>query len=294
MTLRDIFLALLVIVIWGGNIVAIKVGVNETAPLALLTLRFGLTALVFVPCIKWPGWPVARKMAEISLYMCVLHQGLLFIAMDMMDASTISVILQSQILFATLLGWWLLAEKIGWRTWTGIGLGFAGLLVTLKGPDVSGHLWGFVLALASALAIAASYIRMRQLKSVHPATFIAITNAVATPFVFIGSLAISPTQWMDWDNVNWINLGGVIAFQVILVSASHIMWQALLARNAVAKVTSFILLMPVVAIAFSALILSENIDSSLIIGAALTISGVGIITLRRMQKHVKTPIIINE
>ncbi|AEP08772.1 DMT family transporter [Micavibrio aeruginosavorus] len=284
MSLRDVLLSLLVIVIWGGNIVAIKIGVNQAEPLTFITLRFALTTLVFLPFIKWPGWDVAKKIAEISFYMCVLHQGFLFVAMKMMDASTMAILLQSQILFATLLGWWLLAEKIGWRTWGGIALGFAGLLVTLKGPDVAGHPLGFAITMACTIALAFSYIRMRQLKSVHPATFIALTNGFAVPFVLIASLIIAPTGWAQVAETDWTQLGGAIGYQVVLVSLSHILWQALLSRNEVAKVTCFILLMPVVAIILSAMMLGEHIDQSLVIGGALTLSGVGIIALRKAQK----------
>lgn len=139
MPLRDIVLALLVILIWGGNIIAIKIGVTELAPPVMLTLRFALTALVFLPFIKWPGRKTFWLLAEISIYMSVLHQGLLFIVLRMLDASTMAILLQSQILFATLLGWIILKESIGWRTAIGLGLGFMGLLLTLGGPDLNQH-----------------------------------------------------------------------------------------------------------------------------------------------------------
>jgi len=48
MPFRDILLALLVIFIWGGNIVAIKIGVTELPPPIILTIRFALTGLIFL------------------------------------------------------------------------------------------------------------------------------------------------------------------------------------------------------------------------------------------------------
>jgi O-acetylserine/cysteine efflux transporter len=227
-------------------------------------------------------------LAEISLYLCVIHQGLLFMAMPMLDGSTASILLQSQILFATLLGWVMLKETISWRTATGLGLGFLGLFVTLGAPDLEHNIAGFVMALLSALAIAFSYIRMRQLKDIHPSTFIAMTMGIAAPFVFILSLFLSPEGWHHLPDADWAKAGGVLAYQVLLVSVSHIIWQSLLTRNKVATVASFVLLMPPLSILLCALFLGETIGLALVGGGALVLAGVAIITLRKAQK--KQPI----
>ena len=72
MPFRDILLALTTILLWSGNFVAIKIGVGELPPMILLTLRFSLTALVFLPFIKWPDRKKIVLLAEISLYLRVI------------------------------------------------------------------------------------------------------------------------------------------------------------------------------------------------------------------------------
>lgn len=286
MPLRDILLALLVILIWGGNIVAIKMGVMELPPMVVITLRFAVTGLIFLPFMRWPGRAKFWKLCEIALYMSVLHQGLLFIAMDMLPASSMSILLQSQILFATLLGFFMLGEKIGWRTATGLAIGFAGLLLTLGTPDIAQSPQGFIITMCSAIALAFSYIRMRQIRDVHAPTFLGIMNLAAIPFVAAASFIPHPAGgWEKITGADWVVVGGVLAYQAALVSLSHSLWQSLLARNEVAKVTCFILLMPVVAIILSAIILNEAIHPVLILGGAMTLLGVGIVTLRKARKQ---------
>lgn len=281
---RDLLLAILTIVLWGGNVVAIKIGVTELPAPLLLALRFSLTGLVFLPFIKIPTRAQFRLLAEISAYMAV-HQVLLFTCLKMLDASTMLILLQSQILFATLLGWLMLKEKISLQTTLGLSVGFTGLLLTLGGPDIASHPSAFFLALISTVSLALCYIRMRQLKSVHPATLIGMMNGLAAPFMILFSVMMTPHSWLHLDEVNWIKIASVLLYQVILVSYSHILWQALLARNEVAKVSSLILLMPVAGIALSWLVLHETIHESLIYGGILTIIGVGIVTLRKMQRQ---------
>lgn len=286
MRFHDILLALAVIVIWGGNIIAIKIGVGALPPMVIITLRFAVTALVFLPFMRWPGKAMFWKMVEIAIYMSVIHQGLLFIAMGMLPAGTMSILLQSQILFASVLGFLMLGESIGRRTTIGLGIGFAGLLLTLGGPEISQNPAGFFITMGSTLALAFSYIRMRQIKNVHAPTFIAIMNGAAVPFVALLSLFTAPQGWLVLPDADWITIGGVLAYQAFLVSLSHILWQALLARNEVQKVTCFVLLMPVVAIILSIVMLGEALHTSLIWGGAMTLIGVAIITIRRAQKHI--------
>lgn len=285
MKLRDILLTLFVILIWGGNFIAIKFGVNELPPMIIITLRFLITALLFLPFIKWPGKNRFWKIAEVGIWMGAAHQSLLFIALEHLDASTVVVLLQSQIMFAAVLGWLILKETIHWRTGTGLLIGFSGILLVLGGPD-SQNIWGCIITLLSALAIAISYIRMRQLKDVHPMTFIAIINGVSLPFVFVGSLIMSPEGWALLPDANWLTLAGVLTYQALIVSLSHALWQTLLSRNSVTKVTCFILLLPIVTFALSILMLGEQMHMSLLWGALLTIIGVGIITVRKIQKKI--------
>lgn len=280
MTPRDLLLAILTVVLWGGNVVAIKIGVGELPAPMLLALRFSLTGLVFLPFIRWPDRSKLRLLGEISAYMAG-HQMLLFICLRMLDASTILILLQSQILFATLLGWLMLKEKISLQTTIGLSVGFVGLLMTLGGPDVASHPWAFVLALVSTVVLALCYIRMRQLKEIHPATLIGMMNGLAAPFMVLFSLIFTPESWLHLGDANWIKLAGVLVYQVVLVSYSHILWQALLSRNEVAKVSSLILLMPVAGILLSWAILHETLSQSLIWGGSLTLVGVIIVTMRK-------------
>jgi len=290
MKLRDILLSLLVIVIWSGNFIAIKLGIHELPPLVLITLRFLCTTLVFLPFIKWPGREQFWKMVQVGLFMSAIHQGLLFIAMDKLEASTIVVLLQSQIMFAAVFGWLILKEAIHWRTGLGLITGFSGLLLVLDSPDASQNLWSCAIGLLSALAIAFSYIRMRQLQTVHAPTFLTIINGTSLPFVLGFSLIMSPQGWAQLPQANLLTISGVLIYQALIVSLSHVLWQTLLSRNTVTKVTCFILLLPIVTIALSILLLGESMHASLIWGGLLTVIGVGIITIRKVQKKQLLPV----
>lgn len=292
---RDLLLTLFVILIWGGHFAVIKAGVTTVDPLIALAIRFGVTVIVFLPFMRWPGKAVFWKLAEIGILMSVLHLGSLFIAMRTLDSASVAVLMQSQTIFTVILGRIFLGEWFGWRTMLGLAVSATGVVVMLGVPDVANHPGSFVTLMVSALILSFSYIRMRQLPKVEPMTFIAVINTVAFPFIFAASFFTGGIEgWKAVEHANWWSLGGVLAYQVILISLTHIIWQRLLSRNEVARVTSMTLLVPLVAITISIGLLGLQPTLPLFIGAGLILAGVGFVVLRRVQLHRNEPIAIIE
>ena len=290
MTRRDIALVLFVIIIWASNFVAVKIGVEEMPALLLLALRFSLTGLLFLPFLRWPGLPKARVVFEITFLMSILHQGLMFVGLSMISASMSVILIQSQVIFSVLIAWVFFKEKIGWRTWAGITIGLAGIMLTVGGPDMNSDLVACAMILLSALFVSLSYFRMKSLQDIHPATYIALLNLFAAPFLWV-FYAITDVMGYNagfqWQDINWIMAGASLAFQVCLVSLAHMIWQQVVARNEVSKVTPYTLLMPIFGIGASALILQETITWIMLAGGFLTMVGVTIITYRRIQKGIE-------
>lgn len=284
MPVKSALLALFVIAIWGANIVAIRAGVLELAPLTFLTLRYGLTALTFLPFMRWPGREQALIICQIGLLMGMLHQGCLYAGLEYLEAGTMAIVLQAQVILNTLLGWLFLKEVIGWRTWAGIACGLSGIIILFGGPDLSAEAIGLVLGLLSAFFVAISNMRMKALKTVHPLTFIALMNlSTALPILPI-SYALETDVWHHLAQYNWSLLGGILAIQVFVLSATHVFWQRLLAAHPVSQVVPWTLLMPVFGAGFAWLLLDEPITITMMAGGVLTIAGVGIIMIRRIQK----------
>lgn len=286
---KAVLLALFVVAVWGANIVLIRAGVQEIAPLTFLALRFSLTALVFIPFIQWPGNQQAWIIFQVGILMGVFHQGFLYAGLPYLDAGTMSILLQAQVIIITLIGWLFLKETIRWRTWTGIGLGLTGIVILMGGPTLSSNVTGFIYGLLSAFFIALCYVRMKALQNVKPLTFLALMNiSSALPMLGI-SYFVSPNSWHHIADYDWQLLGIILAIQVSVLSTTHVIWQKLLAQHPVSQVAPWTLLMPVFGVVFAYLLLHEPITGPMVIGGLLTVAGVGIITIRRIQKGVPVP-----
>lgn len=285
MNFKSILLTLLVILIWGSNFVVIKIGVTEIEPLIVLGLRFFFAGLIFLPFMKWPGWKQANMIMLVGLLMGPLHQGFLYVALETMPSGLMSIILQSNIIMVTLIGWLFLKEKIGWRTWGGIFLGLLGVVILVSGQGLSGNAVGFSYAFISAFFIALTYIAMKKVDTVHAPTYIVLMSLPVSPLIFFSSFLLDGVSWMETaQSLNWNIIGTVVLYQAIILSASHMIWQRLLAQHPVSQVVPWTLLIPVAAMATAMLFLNETLTAPILVGGSLTILGVAITTFRRLKR----------
>ena len=84
--------ALAVIVIWGLNFVAAKIGVAQIPPLFLIAVRFALVAVLLAPFLRPLGrsW---RPVIAVSVMLGGLHFGLMFTGLAGVDAGPAAIAL---------------------------------------------------------------------------------------------------------------------------------------------------------------------------------------------------------
>lgn len=291
MSMQSTLLALFVVFIWGANFVVVKIGVTEIPPIALLAIRYSLAGLVFLPFVQWPGWTKFKWCVLQGVFLGVLHQGTMFYSLTIMPAGLSSLILQSSIILVTLMGWFFFKEKIGWRTWLGISVGLFGVAILMGGPTEGTTSLGLTLIVLSTIFVSFTYIIMKKLGKVHPATYIVFLSLPVAPIIIIMSLFIEGTNWISApQDINWPLLSFVIFFEVIILSYSHIIWQKLMAKEPMSQMMPFTLLAPLIGLITAVIVLDEALTVSIIIGGLLTILGVTIITFRQAKKGLTLPL----
>ncbi len=90
-----------------------------------------------------------------------------YYALKLMPIADTMAIAFAAPLFMTALSVVLLKEKVGWRRWSAVTVGFLGVILILQ-PSGSGMTFGAVLALVSAFLYALTLITSRQLSSTEP------------------------------------------------------------------------------------------------------------------------------
>lgn len=115
----------------------------------------------------------------------------------------------------------LLGEKVGWRRWTAILIGFAGVLIALEPSKESLGLPAFI-ALAGSTAFAFALMLGRTLRSTPDTTLVFWQIVGALIFSLVG-VAANPSGWAPVDGEALLQLGalGIVAMLAhILVNRS--------------------------------------------------------------------------
>ncbi|TWI61496.1 O-acetylserine/cysteine efflux transporter [Pseudoduganella lurida] len=278
---RDLLAALVVVIIWGTNFVAMKVGLRYFTPFQLGVGRFLFATLPLVLFLRRP--PVApRWMVLYGLTQGLGQFGFVFMSLKVgMSASLASVLLQTQIFFTAVYGYALLGEKPTRQLLLGLGIAALGLLcfgMNYAGAAGAGDttVAGFVLCLAGAAMWAASNIVVRRAQQSSPgfdplAFLVWSCLAPIVPFALL-SLAFDPAatrwQWTAAPLSAWVALA-YLGWMATLVGYG--LWTLLLKRHPANKVAPFSLGVPVVGITAGVLILDESITAWQWGGIALTV-----------------------
>jgi O-acetylserine/cysteine efflux transporter len=278
MTWKDTLWATVVILAWGFNFVVVKVGMAELPPLLLTTLRLALVAVLVVPFTHRPR----GKLWLIALMAMLLgagHFGLLFIAMQTMDAASAAIAIQLTVPFSAILAAALYGEKLGPRGIIGMIMAYGGVAL-LAGEPHHPNLFSIVLIVISAACWASANVVIKRIGPIHPLTLTGWMALLGFPQLLLLSLLFEDHQMQSIRNAGWMGWGAVAYTAIIASMLAYSLWCWLIARYPVNKVVPFTLLNPVIGIAGGVLLLGEPLGWHKLVGGALTVLGVAVIQVK--------------
>ena len=275
-----IALAVLVMTVWASNIVAARIGASEIPGWALITLRMAVIAVTLVPFVRVPRAHL-KRIFGLSVTMGTLHFGLMFVALEHIDAGTGALVIQTSVPFAALLAWLAFRESLGWARAAGIMISFSGVLLIVGEPRVADDLPYVLMALVSALAFATANLQLRHMGGVGAFALNGWMAIFAIPQMAAMSLIFETGQF---ETIRNISAGGAIAilYMGIVVSiVGHGLWYVLVPQYQTNQTMPFSLLIPLFGVSMGALVLGEPITWYVVGGGLITVAGVAIIVFRK-------------
>ncbi|KIU52541.1 acetylserine transporter [Pseudomonas putida] len=275
MPLKDLLLALVVIVAWGLNFVVIKVGLDGLPPMLLGGLRFVLVLFPAIFFIKRPQLPW-RWLLAYGTTISLGQFAFLFEAMgNGMSPGLASLVLQSQAFFTLFFAAMFLGERLRAASLLGLLVAAGGL--ALIGSENGSHVpfLALVLTLCAAACWAMGNIITRRFGNIDLVALV-IWGALIPPLPFF---ALS--WWLEGpalieSSLRGIGLNSILALAYLAFIATMLgysLWSGLLSRYPAGKVAPFSLLVPVVGLSSSALLLGERLSTLQCWGGVLVMVG---------------------
>jgi drug/metabolite transporter (DMT)-like permease len=201
-------------------------------------------------------------------------------ALALLPLSVNAAILQASPLVVTMAAALFLREKVGWRRWTAIGVGFAGVLIILR-PGTDGWEPAGLLTVACVIILAARDLSTRMMPAsigtfqLTTWAYLALVPA-GLVLMLIGATPpqpVDPTKWLDLTGAL---LTGLVGYWAVT---------AAMRLGEVSVVAPFRYSRLIFVLILSAIFLGERPDVWMIVGATLVI-GSGLYTFwRKALRH---------
>jgi O-acetylserine/cysteine efflux transporter len=284
---RDLLVVLAMNLLWGFNIIAVKMAVTDIAPLTAGFLRQALVLLVCAGSLRIiPG----RMRALIALG--ILSGGLFYVATNLslvvaQNVGALAIAGQLGVPFSMLLAIIVFREKIHAPRIAGIMLAFVGVGLLVFDPAAAREGPGILLTAIGSFIWAVCSLIQRNLRGVPILTIYAWVGLMGS--VVMGGLALvfEPAAMRGIPDLQVGTLGWV-AFSAIgstVLGQGAMVW--LLQRHPVSTVTPMTLAAPVVAVFAAAYWFDNPLGFTMLAGGAVAMLGVAIVTIRtaRAEDH---------
>lgn len=272
---KHLLLALLTVLIWGMNFMAIYLGLKGFPPFLLCALRFCFAAFPWVFILPRPKAPLKYIIAY-GVFTFAIQFGLLFSGLHLgLSPGLASLVLQVQVFFSMGLAALFFQDRpSSWKI-GGSLISFVGIGIVASHVSGSTSFIGLILTLLAALSWAAGNMLTKKVDAQSPLSLVVWGNLVAFPFMLVLSLLMEgPTLIAtSLQQVSWTTIGAIIYIVYLSTHIGYGVWGFLLNTYPTASVVPFTLLVPVIGFLSSVFFLGEELTSWKLLASLFVMAG---------------------
>ena len=273
------------IVLWSSAFVTTKPIIDNSDPFAALAFRFFFVAIgffIFAVLTRQKIFTNSKNLLQ-SIFSGVLFHGVylggVFYSVSIgMPTGIAALIVTLQPILTNALAGKFLGEKISFKQWTGVMLGFFGAALVL-GFDIGTSLpvIGVVASFIALLAITTSTLWQKKIGNNLPLSVSNMYQAIGGFFFHILIIIIFTDPYINFTSTFFI----AMSHQIFLVSfGAFTILMFLIKNNSASKTVSIFFLIPPTTAVMAWLFLNEALTNLDLIGFVVATFGVYIATRR--------------
>ena len=268
---------------WGLNLIAVKMAVDLISPLTAAWLRQIMVLIICLPALKIiPG-----KMRELLL-LGVLSGALFYIFINFSlavsdNVSALAIAGQLGVPFSLILAIIFLKERIHKIRMIGMGLSFVGVILIVFDPSAASEGAGIALTAAASLIWAICSLIQRRLIGVPVLTIYAWVGLIGSILLLPIAYGFEPESLMRVPQLPLSTFGWILFSALGSTVIGQGAMSLLLQRHPVSSVVPLTFLTPVISVIVAAYYFKTPLTPIMIIGGLIVMAGVAIVTIRTAQ-----------
>lgn len=274
-------------VLWGGNVLAIKLGLVAFPPFWSAFWRFLISATAVALWASWRGLPLLPKQGEIRslgilAFLFTIQISLLNLGVNWTSPAYGIVLLNANPIFANLVAHFFVPEdRLSPRRVIGLAAAFGGICVVFLGsPEATlaerpteGNL---LIVLTSFLLGVRVVYTNRLVQSIEPIHTVLWQTIFSLPIFLAAAWLLEPP--LLGDSIPTAPVLAIFYQGLVVAGLCFVGWTVLLKRHSPGALSMFGFVSPIVGVLFSGLLFGEAITPRLWIGLAAVTAGILLVT----------------
>ena len=278
MDARALVMGLAFAAMWSSAFASARIIVADAPPLAALAVRFLISGALAVGIAAALGqsWRLTRAQARATLLFGIcqnaLYLGLMFVAMQTVEASLAAIIASTMPLAVALASWLAFGERLPPMGVAGLAAGLAGVALIM-----GTRLQGGADAAGVALCVIAVVALMVATLAVRGAASGGNVLMIVGLQMLVGSAALllPAALFETWTVTPSWRLAAAFAYTTLVPGlGATLVWFLLVRRIGATRAASFHFLNPFLGVAIAAAVLGEAIGWTDVLGVAIVMAGI--------------------
>ena len=268
-------------VFWSFSFIWTRVAILSFPPMTLITLRLIIaSALLFlVAIVSGKFQKLRRKDFKLFLLLAFFEPFLYYVGetygLTMVESTLASVIVSTIPLFAPILAFLILRERIGWANIAGIVISLVGVFFVIYQPGggFSANPWGVALLFLAVFAAICYATTLRKISTYYTTFNVIFYQSFIGLFFFIPTFFLTDFSTIMSIHVSKESLLALIMLAVFASVVAFVLFAGAVREVGVTRTNVFVNLIPVFTAILSWLILDEIITVSKWFGILIVVLG---------------------
>lgn len=283
----------LAMVFWSFSFIWTQVAMESFEPVTLVTLRLVFASLLLFLFAKITGKVQKIKKEDYKwFFLLALFEPYLYYmgetyGLQYMSATTASVIIATIPLFAPVLAFFMLKERITWTNILGIIVSISGviLVIYVPGSGMEAEFRGVFLMFMAVFAAVFYTATLRRISMHYHTINVILYQSLIGLVFFVPTFFVTDFSQISQLKISWKSLEALIMLSIFASVLAFVLFAWVVRKIGIAKTNVFVNLIPVFTAIFSWLLLKQFLSFTQWTGIVIVVAGLFVSQLGKRKKQ---------